>query len=203
LPKDYRIYVFVDFWNYTLSMRQKDEDFKTDLKALPKILTREAGNLVDPGALAIYSGMSVYGSYNKSTEKSLYNWATNILDTFPGVNAHFQPRMRKKSFPTCPKCHEKIENCPKCANDMRGTEEKSIDTKIVTDMISLAWEDAYDVAVLVSSDQDFVPAAEHLQKKGKKVVHAGFRPDGALLRQKCWASIDIPPLREEFRLQPR
>ena len=48
----YRFFTFVDFWNYTLSMKNHDETFKTDWKKFPKILTREAGNLVDSGALA-------------------------------------------------------------------------------------------------------------------------------------------------------
>lgn len=202
MPKDYRIHVFVDFWNYTLSMRGFDDSFKTDWKTLPKVLTRESGNIVDQGALAIYAGMNVYGSFNKATEKGLLNWATNTLDAFPGVNAHFKPRTKKKSFPSCPKCHSKTEKCVHCGNDMRGTEEKGIDTRIATDLVSLAWEKAYDIAVLVSADQDFVPAAEYLQNKGIKVVHAGFPPNGMLLKQKCWASIDIPNFREDFRLKP-
>jgi uncharacterized LabA/DUF88 family protein len=39
---------------------------------------------------------------------------------------------------------------------MRGMEEKGVDTRIVTDMMSLAWNGAYDVAVLVSADRDFI-----------------------------------------------
>ena len=44
--------------------------------------------------------------------------------------------------------------------DMRGTEEKGVDTHIATAMISLAWIDNYDVGVLVSSDRDFIPVVE-------------------------------------------
>lgn len=40
---------------------------------------------------------------------------------------------------------------------MRGTQEKGVDVRIATDMITLAGADDYDVAVLVSSDADFVP----------------------------------------------
>ncbi len=86
-----------------------------------------------------------------------------------------------------------------------GTEEKGIDTRIATDLVSLAWESAYDIAVLVSADQDFVPAAEYLQVKGVKVVHAGFPPpNGMLLKQKCWGgSLDIPDWKDDFRLKPK
>lgn len=156
--------------------------------------------LIDPGTLAIYAGMNVYGSYDSESEKSLNRWATNVLDVFPGVNAKFKPRTRKKSAPHCPACREEVQSCPACGGDMRGKQEKGIDTWIVTDLVNLAWEGAYDVAVLVSSDQDFVPAAEHLQNKGIKVIHAGFPPRGMLLKQKCWGSIDVPKIMDEFVL---
>ena len=198
MPTGYRYHVFVDFWNYTLSSQDESEKFSTDWKSLPKILTREAGTLVDAGALAIYAGMSVYGSYNASKEKGLKNWAHSVLDTFPGVNAVFRPRTKVKGFPSCPVCHHQARKCSKCDSDMRGTEEKGVDTRLATDLVSLAWEEAYDVAILVTADQDFVPAAENLQKKGIKVIHAGFPPNGALLRQKCWGSIDITKYMREF-----
>lgn len=203
LPTQYRIHVFADFWNYTLNASRIRPGFSTDWKRFPKILTRKAGNLVDPGALAVYAGMNVYGSYNSTSETRLKNWVTNVLDTFPGVNAKFKPRTKKKGYPSCPKCHDDVRACPSCSSDMRGTEEKGIDTLIASDLVSLAWEGAYDVAVLVSSDQDFVPAAEYLQSKGIKVVQAAFPPSGMLLRQKCWASIDIPIFMEEFEYKKK
>lgn len=198
VPKEYRIHVFVDFWNYVLNMKGVDPAFQTDWRTFPKILTRETGLLVDPSALAIYAGMNVYGSYNPATDKSLKNWAIATLDTFPGVHAIFKERTKKRSHPSCPDCHTAVENCPSCGKDMRGTEEKGVDTRIATDLVSLAWENAYDIAVLVSADQDFVPAAEYLQNKGIKVIHGGFPPNGMLLRQKCWGTIDIPNFRADF-----
>ncbi|PWW01349.1 NYN domain-containing protein [Hoeflea marina] len=200
MPAEYRVHIFVDFWNFTLSMKECEAAFKTDWRTFPKILTREAGRVVDATALAIYSGMNVYGSYNPATDGALKHWATNTLDTFPGVNALFKERTRKRSAPKCPACHAAVEKCPHCGSDMRGTEEKGIDTRIATDLVSLAWEKAYDIAVLVSADQDFVPAAEYLQNKGIKVIHGGFPPHGMLLRQKCWATIDLPRYRLEFRM---
>jgi len=61
--------------------------------------------------------------------------------------------------PKCPNtdCLQIIHNCPSCNSDMRGTKEKGVDVGIATDMIMLAWEDTYDVGVLVSADSDFVP----------------------------------------------
>jgi uncharacterized LabA/DUF88 family protein len=69
---------------------------------------------------------------------------------------------------------------------MRGREEKGVDTRIATEMISHAWENT-----VVSADRDFVPVVEFLQTKGRNVIQAGFPPKGAFLRQACWGSIDL------------
>lgn len=92
--------------------------------------------------------------------------------------------------------------CPNCGKDMRGSEEKGVDTRIATAMISLAWADNYDVAVLVSSDRDFIPVVEFLETKGIKVVHGGFPPQGSGLSQRCWGAIAIPNIRDRFRRAP-
>ncbi len=83
---------------------------------------------------------------------------------------------------------------------MRGTEEKGIDVRMATEMVSLAWVDNYDVAVLVSSDKDFVPLVDFLATRVIKVIHGTFPPAGADLTGRCWSEIEIPHLREDFRL---
>jgi uncharacterized LabA/DUF88 family protein len=65
-------------------------------------------------------------------------------------------------------------------------------------MIRLAWEEAYDLAVLATSDADLIPAVEFLRVKARKVIQAGFPPSGSDLAGKCWASFDVFPHRTEF-----
>ena len=81
---------------------------------------------------------------------------------------------------------------------MRGTEEKGVDTRIVTDMMSHAWAGGYNVALLISADRDFVPVAEELQKRGIKVIHGRFVKKGMELSKKCWGSIDVAKLMPLF-----
>ncbi len=59
--------------------------------------------------------------------------------------------------------------------------------------------DNYDIAVLVSSDRDFVPVAEFLETRGVKVIHGAFPPMGSQLTARCWGSVNVPRLREKFR----
>lgn len=149
----------------------------------------------------MFEGMHVYGSFDpaKPQDAKLRNWFTNKLDKMPGVHVTLLERQKKRGYPKCPSCQGEVTDCPTCRHDMRGTEEKGVDTRIVADMISLAWANAYDIAVIVSADKDFVPVADFLQTKGIKVVHAGFPPRGSHLAQSCWASINVTNLMPSYR----
>jgi len=196
-----RIRIFVDFWNFSLSLRGEDNSFRVDWQPVGPLLTAEAGKLVDASTPAVFEALHVYGSYDpaKPQDSKFRNWMSNVLDKMPGTHVVLLPRQRKKGYPKCPQCQTEATVCQKCKHDMRGTEEKGIDTRIVADMISLAWANAYDVAVLVSADRDFVPVAEFLQTKGIKVVHGSFPPKGSELSQKCWANMNITKLMPQFR----
>jgi len=54
------------------------------------------------------------------------------------------------------------------------TIEKGIDVMLVTDLLNLAWEDLYDVALLVSGDSDFAYALQAVKNLGKYVEVAYF-----------------------------
>ena len=198
----HRVRVFVDFWNFSLSMREVEGNFRTDWSKLGPVLSREAAK-VTAAPTGEYQGLNFYGSHDPASERDrkLHRWATTVVDTFPGVSVSIVPRQKKHSPPNCPACHKQVAKCTACGADMRGTEEKGVDVRMATDMISLAWVDNYDIAVLVSSDKDFVPVAEFLQTRGIKVIHGAFPPKGAQLTQKCWGSINIALLREDFRLE--
>ncbi len=77
-----------------------------------------------------------------------------------------------------------------------------MDTAIVTDLLSLAWEGAYDVAILVSSDSDLVPGVERLQEKGPKVINATWKSHGHHLAKASWASFDVDGLVGDLRPKP-
>ena len=57
--------------------------------------------------------------------------------------------------------------------------EKAVDVKLAVDMITL--KDIYDIAIIVSGDQDYVPAVEVLKDYGKRVVNAAFQTRGGKL----------------------
>lgn len=57
--------------------------------------------------------------------------------------------------------------------------EKAVDVKLAVDLITL--QDIYDTAIIVSGDQDYVPAVQIAKDKGKRVVNASFLTRGGKL----------------------
>ena len=59
--------------------------------------------------------------------------------------------------------------------------EKGVDVALVIDMLGMAYKNAYDVAVLVAGDGDYVGLAEEVRNLGKRVEIAFFEdnPDAS------------------------
>lgn len=198
-----RILVFVDYWNFQLSLNTRvDDRFKVDWKGLGPILaTKAAAILSVPAGHYSFEGCHIYTSYDPGNPEGakFKNWATTWLDRQPGVQVYCRER-KPRAAPKCPACYKPILECPHsgCGKRIVSTIEKGVDTLIATDMIRLAWEQAYDVAVLATSDSDLLPAVEFLTLKGLKVIQAGFPPVGIDLATSCWASIDMYKARKEI-----
>jgi len=59
-------------------------------------------------------------------------------------------------------------------------EEKCVDVRLACDLVTL--REAYDTAIIVSGDQDYVPAAQILKDAGRTVVNVAFeKRNGTLL----------------------
>lgn len=196
-----RVRVFIDYWNFQLTMNEReaharglsDYRFKIDWRGVGPWLAKKASEAV---GIASYSfdGVIIYTSYNPSTSegKGYRGWVTGWLDRQPGVSVICLER-KPRGLPKCPSCYREIAYCPhdSCKKKIVSTVEKGVDTFIATDMIRLAWENAYDLAVLATSDSDLVPAVNFLNVKARKVVQAGFPPLGIDLATACWASFDV------------
>ena len=58
--------------------------------------------------------------------------------------------------------------------------EKAVDVHLATDLLKLS--DIYDVAIIVSGDQDYVPAVQAVKDYGKQVINVSFlKKNGKLL----------------------
>jgi uncharacterized LabA/DUF88 family protein len=84
------------------------------------------------------------------------------LETVPGLTVHLgrlEPRTR---------------SCPKCNETYKILVEKDVDVNVAVDMLAGAFDDLYDMAVLVTGDGDFHRLITAVRKVGKIVNVAYF-----------------------------
>jgi len=196
-----KVRIFVDFWNLQLSLNDLSKrKFWVDYSKFSVWLIQNATTLV--GDKLDFDGMKVYLSYNPATsgDKKLLQWANNVLALMPGINISTHER-RTKGPPICQSCHKEITVCGHCGSELHRTIEKGVDTSIVTDLLGLAWEKAWDVAILVSADRDYIPAVSLLSTKGFRVINAYVPPTGKELVKVCWANINMAHGLSEFELK--
>lgn len=168
----YRTRVFIDFWNFSLNWNERASGALIDWTQVPRVLLDEAKKKLE--AAGITEGLAleetlVYASYNPQTERKLKGWLDNFLDKQPSFRVNTRERRPKGRRIHCINCGHDNEACEKCGTTFTWAPEKGVDTAIVTDLLALAGEGAYDVAVLLSSDADHIPAVEWVQGRGFKV----------------------------------
>ena len=200
----YRVRVFVDFWNFQLQWNDRTSKAPCDWTRLPRSLmarTQDAFKKAGSVAVLDLEETRVYASYNAGNpaDTNLRKWLDTFLDRQPSFRVFAKERRPQNRPVRCALCGHEIVDCPSCGKALRRSVEKGVDTAIVTDLLSLAWEGAYDVAILVSGDSDLVPGVERLQEKGLKVVNATWRSHGHHLAKACWASFEIDALVGELR----
>lgn len=189
-----RARVFIDFWNFQLGWNQVANGGSCDWKKLPRTLVQAAQELlVSTGTEATLTleETLVHASVNEATEKPLQTWLTNFLDQQPSFDVKVRTRRPRPKSVYCRSCKTETDRCPSCSERFVSNGEKGVDAALVTDLLSLAWQRAYDVAILVSGDADYVPAVEYVQSQGLKVINAVWASKGHDLRNACWGSFRL------------
>lgn len=189
----YRTRVFIDFWNFALNWRERADGARIDWPAVPRVLLDEARKKLEVAgvteALQLEETL-VYASY-LSTDTKLKGWLDSFLNRQPSFNVKSRERKSKPRKIHCQRCDGDTDKCQSCGEPLMWAPEKGVDTAIVTDLLSLAGEDAYDVAILLSSDADHIPAVEWIQARGRKVINATWANHGFDLKKTSWAEIEL------------
>ena len=184
--------IYMDFWNFTLTLKNHDPELRVDWNVISSVFLQEAKDVLGFDEPLVLQDFNVIGSYTQSdADKELRKWVSSYLPKVKGMKTNFTERRRKKSGPRCPGCHAQIDVCPICKGSMIGTEEKRNDTLVAVNMIQDAWFKKINAAVLISADEDFIPAVKFLNDLGIKVIHAQFAPYGHHLSNACWGRFDI------------
>lgn len=170
--KKERVAVFIDAGNFHHSTKRiKEKGYKVDLK---KIINNLAG------------GRMVHSFYY-----------TALLD--PNYNLE-KYEDQKRSLNDL----KKIPNFKVVLCDMRKTkidgivkyEIKGDDIYLAHDLLMGAFDNLYDVAIIVSGDADFIPVINTLRKRFKKTIgNAYFRRTSSYkLRRACDFSVNLNKL---------
>lgn len=194
-----RARIFIDFWNFQISWNQRAGDARIDWTLVPRTLISAAEaqfRLVGFEESLVLEETLVYASYNpqKRNDRKLKGWLDSFLDRQPGFRVNIRERKVKSRIVHCEQCGHDNRECSKCGSAYVWSPEKGVDTAIVTDLLSLASEDSYDVAILLSSDADHIPAVEWVQEHGRKVINATWDNHGYDLARTSWASVPLDAL---------
>lgn len=175
-----KVCLFFDGKNFYTAMKSWDSNFRVNYNHLVKAIINRIN------ADVVFNGAYYYVGTGPGSNLGSF---INHLKLQPGY--FVRTRERKHRTRECPHCKAPIEY----------TEEKEVDTLMVSEMIQLAAQDAFDIAVLFSGDSDLVPAAESLRSLGKKVILAtwGNRGLAKRLREYAFDQINLVDIKEDIK----
>jgi hypothetical protein len=170
-----KVAIFFDGQNFYRSLLRYDESLRVDYDRLAIWITQAVG-----GSQATFSGAYYYVGVSAGAP-ALVEGFLKGLELRPGYFVKREPRVRRTG------------RCPACGNEYDYTTEKRVDTRLVADLIHYAANSAYDAAVLVSGDDDFVPAVEAVNALGKQVWVATWSAEelSTDLRVRCFGHIHL------------
>lgn len=180
-----RVALFFDGKNHMKDLRRTTQDRWLDHGALAEWIVAHVGGTRFVGA-HYYTGVPT--AQDESSERHALSDLLEELEKRPGF---FVRRFNRRAG---------TRDCPHCAQVVTYTEEKMVDTSLVVDMVMLAAQDAFDVAVVFSGDLDVAPALSALRSLGKQAWIATFGDQGlsrSLVRE-AWAHVDLLPHLEAF-----
>jgi len=180
-----KVSIFFDGQNFYRSLQRYDEALRVDYDRLAAWITHAVG-----GATAIFGGAYYYVGLSADAPPLVEGFLKG-LELRPGYFVKREPRVRRTG------------RCPACGGDYEYTTEKRVDTRLVADIIQYAAIGAFDVAVLVSGDDDFVPAVEAVNALGRQVwVATGSAEEMSKeIRVRCFGQIHLSEGVGSFRVE--
>jgi uncharacterized LabA/DUF88 family protein len=82
--------------------------------------------------------------------------------------------------------------------------EKGVDVRLAVDIVTMAQERQYDIAIVISSDTDLIPAMQQAAKRKREIVHVGFahQPSLALIRYSSRSHLITRREAEKYAAKP-
>jgi hypothetical protein len=180
-----KVCIFFDGQNFYRSLLRFDESLRVDYDRLATWITQAVG-----GPTATFAGAYYYVGVSPGAPPLVEGFLKG-LELRPGYFVKREGRVRRTG------------RCSACGGEYEYTTEKRVDTRLVADLIHYAANNAYDAAVLVSGDDDFVPAVEAVNALGKQVWVATWSADelSTDLRVRCFGQIRLSDGVAAFRTE--
>src|SRR5215510_3628530 len=179
-----KVCIFFDGQNFYRSLLRYDESLRVDYDRLAVWITQSVG-----GPQALFAGAYYYVGVSAGAP-ALVEGFLKGLELRPGYFVKREVRVRRSG------------RCPMCDAEYEYTTEKRVDTRLVADMCHYAAIGAFDVAVLVSGDDDFVPAVEAVRELGRQVWVATWSAEelSSDLRVRCFGHLHLSNGLTAFRV---
>jgi uncharacterized LabA/DUF88 family protein len=179
-----KVCIFFDGQNFYRSLQRYDESLRVDYDRLATWIAQAVG-----GPTALFGGAYYYVAVSSDAPQVVEGFLKG-LELRPGYFVKRERRVRRSV------------RCPACGAENEYTTEKRVDTRLVADLIQFAANGAYDAAVLVSGDDDFVPAVEAVNALGKQVWVATWSAEelSSDLRVRCFGHIHLSSGLATFRV---
>lgn len=174
-----RIMIFIDGNNFESAVGR---EYRLDYPRLARTIADRRGGIFQ--RLYFYTAMAKkIPAYEKQVEQ--------VQRFIHALQSHEQVIVR-------------VGNLISIGKDEEGKDiltEKGTDVQLAVDLVSLAFTNAYDEAVLLSADTDYLPAIELVRQIGKNVVIGVVEHQKAsMIKQHCDAVITFT-IDELSRLQ--
>ncbi len=180
-----KVSIFFDGQNFYRSLLRYDETLRVDYDRLATWITNAVG-----GSNATFTGAYYYVGVS-SGAPALVEAFLKGLELRPGYFVKREVRVKRSG------------RCPSCGTEYDYTTEKRVDTRLVADLIHFAAIGAFDAAVLISGDDDFVPAVEAVNALGRQVWVATWSAEelSTDLRVRCFGHINLSEGIASFRAE--
>lgn len=168
-----RVALFFDGPNFYRSMEVVRADLEVDYERLADwLVTRVGGPQAELIGAWYHTGLS---------DQPLLDRFLRGLELRPG---YYVRRHRVV---------ERSTTCPRCGESSQGRVEKGVDTAIAVDMVRMTARGILDRAVLLSGDEDMLPAVQAVQEMGRPVWLASWGGIGLSmpLRSAAYGHIDL------------
>ena len=151
-----RLMIFIDGSNLFRSFRRNRPDIKYNIKKLVQLLTENRK------LIRVY----YFGSIRQPPKERQIRFYDGLR--YDGIHVTTRPLKIRTKIINCP--YEKGRECRQIFEV-----EKGVDVALVTKMLSFAFKNVYDIAVLVSGDADYIEAVRQIQDLGKRVEIVAFK----------------------------